>query len=71
MADQPQVDVEGLTQALANARLHLDDAARRIPQTATSAIAGRLRAADDNNSSCNTACSCGRPAVAANPVAER
>jgi len=56
---ESQIDLDALSQALANAKLHLDEAVKRIPGAGVSAnLVGRLRAADDNNSGCNTACSC-------------
>jgi hypothetical protein len=61
MANQlPQADLGALNQALATARLHLDDATRRLPQAGgAGSVLDRIRSAADNNSSCNTACSCG------------
>ncbi|MFE6848828.1 hypothetical protein [Streptomyces sp. NPDC057686] len=55
-----QINRDALAEALSNAQLHLDAAVDQL--RATGAIGNslsRLKATEDNNSSCNTACSCG------------
>lgn len=56
------VDIEALREVLANAKIHVDAVVQGLrgdEGSISSLIQSRLRALEDNNSSCNTACSCG------------
>ena len=56
------IDVRAVADALSKAKLSLDAAVDQVvkgnPEIAR-LIAARLRALADNNSTCNTACTCG------------
>jgi hypothetical protein len=65
MAEKSSLDTGAVAEALSKAKLSLDAAVdqvmKRNPDIAR-AVAARLRALTDNNSTCNTACTCGMPA---------
>ena len=61
MADR-SLDIDSIADVLGKAKLALDDAVQRVFRTdpnLAALVAARLRAAADNNSTCNTACTCG------------
>jgi hypothetical protein len=64
MADQtPQTDLTALSQVLAQAKMHLDEALGRLPQTGGPTLqpGTQGRMFEDTNSGCNTSCAAQAP----------
>jgi len=60
MATEKKVDLKSLSDTLASAKVHLDDALMMSGAEILPAVGSRaLKAVGDTNSSCNTGCSCG------------